>query len=166
MAKYRNRETGEIKSQGEIRKDSKMSLPKVWDDAICDLLNIDVVLPGPMPQEIGKFQKVVQNGFYQDENGNWRERWELVDKFSDYTDEDGNLVTKAQQEANWDSVVIASAAKAMRIERDTLLAETDWWASVDLTMSEEQIAYRQALRDITTHENWPNLEDADWPIKP
>jgi len=26
--------------------------------------------------------------------------------------------------------------------------------------------YRQALRDLPTHENWPNLEDADWPTKP
>lgn len=27
-------------------------------------------------------------------------------------------------------------------------------------------AYRQALRDITTHANWPNLADSDWPTKP
>ena len=26
--------------------------------------------------------------------------------------------------------------------------------------------YRQALRDITTHANWPNLADSDWPNKP
>jgi hypothetical protein len=26
--------------------------------------------------------------------------------------------------------------------------------------------YRTALRDLTTHENWPNLEDADWPTEP
>jgi len=25
---------------------------------------------------------------------------------------------------------------------------------------------RQALRDITTHANWPNLSEADWPTKP
>lgn len=25
--------------------------------------------------------------------------------------------------------------------------------------------YRQALRDITTHANWPNLADSDWPTK-
>ncbi len=24
----------------------------------------------------------------------------------------------------------------------------------------------QALLDITSHSNWPNLEDADWPVKP
>jgi hypothetical protein len=27
-------------------------------------------------------------------------------------------------------------------------------------------SYRQALRDITNHANWPNLNDEDWPTKP
>lgn len=53
-----------------------------------------------------------------------------------------------------------------RERRDILIAETDWWASVDLTMTAEQTAYRQALRDITSHANWPNLSEADWPTKP
>ena len=38
--------------------------------------------------------------------------------------------------------------KLLREERDRLIAETDWWASSDLTMTEEQTAYRQTLRDI------------------
>jgi hypothetical protein len=57
-------------------------------------------------------------------------------------------------------------ANNLRLLRDGLLSETDWWASSDLTMSTEQIAYRQALRDITTHDNWPNLTNDDWPTKP
>jgi hypothetical protein len=47
-------------------------------------------------------------------------------------------------------------AEAVRIERDRLIAETDWWASSDLTMSAEQIAYRQALRDITNQDGFPD----------
>jgi len=54
----------------------------------------------------------------------------------------------------------------LRSYRNMLLAETDWWAGSDLTMSAEQTAYRQALRDITDHSNWPNLSDSDWPTKP
>ena len=50
--------------------------------------------------------------------------------------------------------------------RDYKIAETDWWASSDLTMTAEQTAYRQALRDITSHTNWPHLDEADWPTKP
>ena len=53
-----------------------------------------------------------------------------------------------------------------RTTRFELLSETDWWASSDRTMSDEETAYRQALRDITTHANWPHLQDDDWPTKP
>jgi hypothetical protein len=53
-----------------------------------------------------------------------------------------------------------------REKRNTLLSETDWWAMSDRTMTAEQTAYRQALRDITAHANWPNLADSDWPTKP
>lgn len=62
----------------------------------------------------------------------------------------------------------ATSAKAteMRKKRDAKLAETDFYALSDVTMSAEMTTYRQALRDITAHENWPNLEDADWPTKP
>lgn len=53
-----------------------------------------------------------------------------------------------------------------RQKRDSLLKETDWMAMSDRTMTAEQTAYRQALRDITSHENWPNLADEDWPTLP
>ena len=52
----------------------------------------------------------------------------------------------------------------LREERNRLLAETDWWASSDLTMSAERAAYRQALRDIT--ETYTSLDDVVWPEKP
>lgn len=52
----------------------------------------------------------------------------------------------------------------LRYERNKLLAGTDWWASSDLTMTAEQIAYRQALRDIT--DTYSSLDDVVWPTKP
>jgi len=52
----------------------------------------------------------------------------------------------------------------LRNERDRLIAQTDWWASSDLTMTAEQTAYRQALRDIT--EDYNSLDDVVWPTKP
>ena len=33
-------------------------------------------------------------------------------------------------------------------------------------MTSAQTSYRQALRDITAHSNWPYLQEADWPTKP
>ena len=61
-----------------------------------------------------------------------------------------------------------------REERNRRLAETDWMACSDVTMAENWKTYRQALRDITKHSNWPNLKvpdidgsgDDDWPVKP
>jgi predicted glycosyl hydrolase (DUF1957 family) len=51
-----------------------------------------------------------------------------------------------------------------RIVRDTLLAATDVWALSDRTMTAEQTAYRQALRDITDQAGFPT--DITWPTKP
>lgn len=53
---------------------------------------------------------------------------------------------------------------SLRSERNRLLAETDWWAVADRTMTEEEITYRQALRDIT--DTYTSLEDVVWPNKP
>jgi len=58
------------------------------------------------------------------------------------------------------------AAKRNRHKRDQLLAETDYLALSDNTLTTEMTTYRQALRDITDHANFPYLEADDWPIKP
>ena len=54
--------------------------------------------------------------------------------------------------------------KLLREERNKKLKDTDWWASSDLTMTDEQISYRQALRDITSH--YSSLDNVKWPNKP
>ena len=38
--------------------------------------------------------------------------------------------------------------RLLRIERDRLLAETDWMGNSDVTMSSDWATYRQALRDL------------------
>lgn len=58
----------------------------------------------------------------------------------------------------------AEPLELLREERNLKLAETDWWASSDLTMTAEQTAYRQALRDIT--ETYSSLDTVVWPTKP
>ena len=71
----------------------------------------------------------------------------------------------------WDEVnkklqdlTAAEPLKFLREERNKRLAETDWWASSDLTMTSAQTTYRQALRDIT--EDYSSLDDVVWPTKP
>lgn len=166
MSEYRNRTTGEVKTQGAWRAaNPNMSLPRVWKQATLDALDLDPVLRSPAAT-VGAYQVSVRDGVVQDANGNWVENYVARDMFSDYTDEDGVTHTKAEQEAAYQAGLDARVAEANRKKRDDLLAATDWWASTDLTMTAEQTAYRQALRDITTHANWPNLDEADWPVKP
>ncbi len=59
---------------------------------------------------------------------------------------------------------VKAEAEKVRETRNKLLAETDWWASSDLTITQEQIAYRQALRDITIQDGFPF--NVTWPTKP
>ena len=66
--------------------------------------------------------------------------------------------------AKRDELIAAEPMKLLRAERDRRIAETDWWASSDLTMTAEQTAYRQALRDVP--ENYTSLDDVVWPTKP
>ena len=168
MAEYRDRTTGEIKSQGQLRKENpNMSMPRVWTSNVHDALNVDPVLRSPEPTEgIGTYQVAQRNGVTQDANGNWVWAWQIVDMFVD-TIEDGVTVTKAEHEAAYQARLDENRERTNRENRDTLLAETDWWAIPDSpTMTAEQTAYRQALRDITSHANWPHLEESDWPTKP
>ena len=73
-------------------------------------------------------------------------------------------VTWAELAAKRDELIAAQPLKELRAERNRRIAETDWWASSDLTMTAEQTAYRQALRDITN--TYSSLDDVVWPVKP
>ena len=57
-------------------------------------------------------------------------------------------------------------AKEVRAKRNELLSATDYLALTDNTLSDTTKAYRQALRDITSHVNFPHLSEEDWPVKP
>lgn len=166
MSEYRNRTTGEVKTQGAWRAaNPNMSLPRVWKAATLDALDLDPVLRSPAAT-VGAYQISVRNGVVQDANGNWVENYVACDMFANTIDEDGVTTTKAEHEAAYQARLDAAKATANRATRDTKLAETDFYALSDVTMSAEMTTYRQALRDITSHANWPNLEEADWPTKP
>jgi hypothetical protein len=166
MSEYRERTTGEVKSQGEWRSAFKnMSLPRVWTSGVCDAMNIDPVLASPAATTTA-YQTSVRDGVEKNSNGDWVEKYVAKDMFADTTDDDGVKTTKAEHEAAYQATLDANTATSNRSTRDSKLAETDWHGMSDVTMSSEMTTYRQALRDITAHENWPNLEDADWPTAP
>ena len=81
---------------------------------------------------------------------------------------DGTNLTKPTQPTEADGWL-----HSLRVERNRRLAETDWWSSADLTMTDEQKAYRQALRDLPATAGAPPVGDEDalaawptWPTKP
>jgi len=54
--------------------------------------------------------------------------------------------------------------RELRMMRNFKIAETDWWVLPDRTATDEQTAYRQALRDIT--DTYSSLDTVVWPTKP
>ena len=165
MSEYRNRTTGEVKTQGQWRAANlNMSLPRVWKAATLDALNLDAVLRSPAATTTA-YQTSARDGVEQNANGDWVEKYIARDMFADTT-EDGVTTTKAEHETAYQATLDVATATANRTKRDGLLADTDWTGMSDVTMSAEMTTYRQALRDLPSHANWPNLVDADWPTKP
>ena len=77
-----------------------------------------------------------------------------------------NIITGEVTEIDFTQIDYSASEKLdiLREKRDVKLAETDWWASSDLTMSSAQTKYRQDLRDIT--KTATSLDDVTWPEKP
>lgn len=161
---YRVRSSGELKSQGEIRKlNPNVSLPKVWNSNVYETLGIDPVFETPKPATTGDYKVVVRDGVEQDANSNWVQKWVERDMFSDTT-EDGVTTTKAEHEAAYQARLDTEAAANVRSERDQKLKETDWMGMSDVTMSADWATYRQALRDVPSQAGFPNT--ITWPTEP
>ena len=165
---YRIQSTGEVKTQSDVRRmHSNTSLPRVWDANVCAALGIDPVLEAPKPEVTG-YTQAVRNGATQDAKGNWVQAWSVVDMFQDYTDDEGVTHTKADQEAAYQADLDAKAAASVRSTRDAKIAETDWMviksAETGIALAAEWATYRQALRDITEQEGFPNA--VTWPAEP
>lgn len=75
-----------------------------------------------------------------------------------------DVPTKQQVEDEIARLTVAIPLERLRAERDRRIAETDWWVLPDRTPTQEQLDYRQALRDIT--ETYTSLDDVVWPTKP
>lgn len=167
MTEYRLKSDGSVKTKSEVvALFPNTSIPKIWTDQVCEDLGIDVVFETPKPTSSEAYKHYVRNGVEQNDNDQWVQAWVERDMFEDTT-VDGVITTKAEHEAAYQAKLDADAAAAVRSKRDGLLAETDFYALSDVTMTDAMTTYRQALRDITAHSNFPhNLTDDDWPTKP
>ena len=85
----------------------------------------------------------------------------------------GDPPTREEVENKVAELDAAEPIRLLRLERDRKLAECDWWAVADRTMTDAQKQYRQALRDITLTASPVLLanglldpESVSWPSKP
>jgi hypothetical protein len=144
---YRIKSTGEIKSQGDVRKMfPNVSLPRVWDEGVLNYLGVDPVFESPTPTTT-RYQTAFKDGV-EFKNDKWMWKW---------------VVSEMDDEAK--ASLDATQAKSVREQRNKLIAECDWTQVADAPVDKEAWAtYRQALRDVPTQEGFP--WDVTWPEAP
>ena len=136
---------------GQLRRDNpNTSFPKKVPDAMLADWGVFPVVVTEQPNYTERTQSCVSETQPVLTDGVWTVGWSVVDK-------------TAEEVQQYDDSVAASN----RSTRDALLASSDWTQVADAPVDATAWAtYRQALRDITAHANWPHLTEADWPVKP
>jgi len=70
-------------------------------------------------------------------------------------------------ETAWNNGALARAQARLREKRNRLLAETDFYALSDVTMSSDMQTYRQNLRDLPSGKDTvEKCDNVTWPTKP
>ena len=90
----------------------------------------------------------------------------VVDDGTGAFDADGNQIQLDQALVDAAAIEVAAeqALSSLRRRRDQLLAETDYLALADSTLTDEMRTYRQALRDLPANTEDP--ANPVWPTKP
>ena len=71
------------------------------------------------------------------------------------------------EEKAWADGAVARAQADLRSKRNRLLAETDFYALSDVTLSDEMKKYRKDLRDLPAGKDTVDkCNNATWPTKP
>ena len=114
-------------------------------------------------------EQQVERGFYFDDGVVLEIGWNVdswVDGFPTAFSSPPTILT--EEEITQD--IYNSKVEQVQKFREELLKESDWIVirAVDTNtdIPTEWQVYRQALRDITIHPNYPDLLDSDWPVKP
>ena len=72
-----------------------------------------------------------------------------------------------KEEKAWSDGAVARAQADLRTKRNKLLAETDFHALSDITLSDDMKTYRKNLRDLPAGKDTvAKCTDATWPTKP
>jgi hypothetical protein len=141
-------------SIGQLRRDNpSTSFPKKIPDDILESYGVYAVTRTQVPSINDRTQVAVPEVQPSLINGTWTIGYTVSSKAAE------------EIQAYDDNKAIENRKK-----RDDLLAATDWVVIMHTekgtNIPADMELYRQALRDITSHANWPNLSDSDWPTKP
>ena len=76
-------------------------------------------------------------------------------------------IARNEEERIWNEGAFDRKIERLRLQRNDLLAETDFYALSDVTMSEDMETYRQALRDLPAGlSTVEDVENVTYPTKP
>jgi len=147
---------------GDLRRDNpQTSFPKKIGDAILASYGIFHVMPETQPEYDPLVQTVVRDPApHRETRTKQAKDEEPADVAVGETYETGRWVIGYTVE----NKTLDQAQTAVRAHRDHLLAETDWTALVDGTLSTAMATYRQALRYVPEQEGFPYA--VTWPSKP
>ena len=145
---------------GQLRKDNPtVSFPRQISEETLNSYDVFSVVESEPPTINERTQKLTRNSQANNSNGSWVYEWTVTDK-------------TAEEISEYDNI----AANSVRAERDLKLKESDWVTvkavdqnaqdSLGIQVPQVWLTYRQALRDITQHANFPHLQDTDWPETP
>jgi len=87
---------------------------------------------------------------------------QTFDGVVEFTEEEVTLFNA--EEAAWAAGADDRLAAEAREKRNDLLADTDWTANSDVTMTTEMAAYRTLLRNLPAQADFPTT--INWPTAP
>jgi hypothetical protein len=123
--KYRKRTDGSLATKSELKaQNTNTSLPKVWTAATLESLGVDPVLASPKP-DVGDYEVAVGNGAVQDKEGNWVDAWKAQPMFTEYTDDDGAVITVEQQIADYDAQKLLKKRQGLSATNENLRLQLD-----------------------------------------
>lgn len=155
---YIHTETGVVKSKSEWKAfHSNTSFPKEWGEDLLVSLSLARVHSVAPPRNDDYLKEVVFDSVrYNEENQRYEDVWIVRDRYS--TEDE-----KEQIHATEKSTLIATFTARQKKE----LAATDWVVvkaqETGAAIPEKYSVYRSALRAITSHRDWPFLDEGDWP---
>jgi len=148
MTEYRKKTDGSLvvgeQSFRQLFPDT--SFPKPLTEAIVNDLGYDWILDGTEPTVTPPYESSERDGV-EEISGKWYTKYEK---------------TTATGDAK--TAIDNNEANRQRGDRNSKLAETDYLALSDATLTDDMKTYRQALRDLPTTSGWP--WNPTWPTKP